>query len=69
MTPQEKDLFTAHFGYLCHILFKPEQTLSEMFIEGETATGLFERLSRNLDEIGKVVYKEQWEDLKTHILK
>ena len=64
MTPDQKDIFTAHFGFLCHTLFKPDKTLNDMFVDGKTAKELFAELSRNLDEIGKIVYGAKWEGLK-----
>lgn len=69
MTEQDKALFTMEFGTLCHTLFKPDETLNNMFIDGKTAKDLFAELSGNLDRIGRIVYKEEWEALKRNIEK
>ena len=64
---ENRDTFTSHFGTLCHTLFKPEKTLSQMFVDGKSPKDLFAELSEDLDAIGKIVYKEEWESLKQHI--
>lgn len=57
-------MFSIHFGHLCHTLFNPEQTLNQMFVDGQSAKDLFESLSNDLDKIGEIVYKDKWDELK-----